>query len=411
MKVNTIQQVLNSVPKRLAVGLIVTAIAVTPLSLFAWGPSDRSTYTMEVPANKVAFNSITDNPDVGDERNFVRVSTGTAGWSDVATMTEGQSYFARIYVHNNAAANLNLVARNVRASLNLPTKENTWGKQFEVNGFVKSSNAQPNEVWDNIVLKSDRDFHVKVEYAKYYNNNRTEETSGWDLNQSELFSSNGAQLGYTSMDGNIPGCLKYSGYVLVKFSPVFKQTPPAEKTPGYDVIKTVDKTSAKPGDTINYTLVVKNTGKVDLTNVKITDRLPEMYSKVNEQVNAPSKTTGSISKDGLITIAKLPVGSTATIKISYTIKNAEQLDCGDTKIVNKVTGTTDQDQTEDNNSNNEVTTTVNKQCQPGNPGNPNTPETPSTIAETGAGATIAGIIGMGTLIGVIVAYLRSRKLA
>ena len=32
--------------------------------------------------------------------------------------------------------------------------------------------------------------------------------------------------------------------------------------------KSVDKTTAKPGDTINYTITVKNTGNVELTNCK-----------------------------------------------------------------------------------------------------------------------------------------------
>ena len=35
-----------------------------------WGP-DRRTYTMTTPAKYAVFNSITDNPNYGDERNFV----------------------------------------------------------------------------------------------------------------------------------------------------------------------------------------------------------------------------------------------------------------------------------------------------------------------------------------------------
>ena len=368
-----IKQVLNSVPKRVAVVFGITAAVLVPLGIYAWGPS-RETFTMAEPATYNVFNSITDNPDVGDERNFLRVRDAdeqywqqgtTNGWTDtISNMQAGHTYDVRMYVHNNAAANLNLTANNVRAHVNLPTNDDTWGKQFEINGYLWSDNANPNEIWDNIVLKSDQDFHVKVVSAKYYNNIRTEKSSGFDLG-SDVYTAKGqgtgALLGYEQMDGKIPGCLQYSGYVLLKVQPVFKE-------PGYDVSKSVDKTAAQPGDTINYTIKVTNTGLVDLTNVKITDQLPAYYSNASEQVTAPGSVTGSIVKDGQITIAKLPVGGEATIQISYQIKGADQLECGNTIITNKATGTTDQDQTEDKDDNNEVTTTVTNDCPEPVPG-------------------------------------------
>ena len=364
-----IKQVLNSVPKRVAAVFGITAAVLVPLGIYAWGPS-RETFTMAEPATYVTFNSITDNPDVGDERNFLRVRDAdsqywqdgtTNGWTDtISNMEEGHTYTIRMYVHNNAAANLNLEATGVRAHVNLPTAENSWAKQYEVNGYLYADNANPNEIWDNIVLKSDKEFHVKVVSAKYYNNIRTEKSEGFSLGD-EVYTAKGegtgALLGYEQMDGKIPGCLEYSGYVLMKIQPVFKE-------PGYDVEKTVDKTTAKPGDTIKYAIKVTNTGEVDLTNVKVTDQLPAYYSKAEEKVSSQNGSTGSIVKGGEITFNKLNVGETATIEISYTIKSADDLECGDTVIKNKATGTTDQDQTEDDDNNNEVTTTVTNECEP-----------------------------------------------
>lgn len=176
-----LQQALNSTPRRVAAISGIAALVLIPTVIYAWGPESRATYTMAKPADKVAFDSITDNPDVGDERNFVRLQTvGEKTWSDQKTMEAGKQYYARMYVHNNAASNLNLVATNVRASLNLPNASNVWGKQFEVNGFITSDNATPNQIWDNVVLKSDREFHVKVVSAKYYNNIKTENSEGFD---------------------------------------------------------------------------------------------------------------------------------------------------------------------------------------------------------------------------------------
>lgn len=359
------KQVLNSVPKRLAAIFGVVAAVMVPLAIYAWGPS-RTTFTMEKPATYVTFNSITNNPNHGDERNFLSVrdtdksewdSANKNGWTDIINLQEGHTYEIQMYVHNNASANLGLVATNVRAHMNLPVMDSTYGKQFQVNAFLWSDNARPQEIWDNIVLKSDRAFHTKVVAAKYTTNKGT-----FDLNQDELFGSSGqgtgALLGYDKMDGNIPGCMQYAGYITIKFEPVFQVVP----APAYDVEKTVDKTTAKPGETINYTINVKNTGNVNLTNVKVTDKLPAYYSEAKETVTSKNGSTGSIVKDGEITLAKLDVGETATIKISYAIKGAEQLECGETVIKNKVTGTTDQDQTEDNNDNNEVTTTVTNDC-------------------------------------------------
>ena len=267
MKVNTkIKQVLNSAPKRLAVTFGLVAAVLVPLGIYAWGPS-RDTFTMAKPADHVTFNSITDNPDVGDERNFLRVRDSdkqywgedtTNGWTDtIDNVQAGHTYTIRMYVHNNAAANLKREATNVRAHIDLPTRDTIWGKQFEINGYLWSDNAKPNEIWDNIVLKSDKEFHVKVVSAKYYNNIRTEASGGFDLGD-EIYTAKGqgtgALLGYEQMDGVIPGCLEYSGYVLVQIQPVF------QAAPSYDVSKTVDKTTANPGDTINYTITVKNTG-------------------------------------------------------------------------------------------------------------------------------------------------------
>lgn len=346
------------VPKKTFVLFGLLAAVLVPSVLLAWGP-DRTTFTMDKPASYVTFNSIVDNPGVGDERNFTRIrETGSDTWSDTATIQEGKEYTIRMYVHNNAASNLNLVATNVRAALNLPL--NTYTTDFTVNGFISADNAKPAKVWDQVIVRSDKEFRLQVVSAKYFNN-VTGTTNGWDLSNDLFTNANGgALLGYTSLDGKIPGCLQYAGYIIVKVKPQFKEVP---KHPSYDVVKTVNKTAAKPGDTLQYTITAKNTGDQDLTNVVLKDTLPSYIASTSVSVSAPSSYSGDIFNGGL-KIAKLPVGGSATVKITAVTKASDKFVCGDTTLVNTVSSSTDQTSKEDNSSNNSATTVVTKECQP-----------------------------------------------
>src|SRR6476469_411705 len=119
-----VSKLLRRVPKRwLPIGVAVAAVAI-PAVVMAWGP-DRPTYTMAQPADHVTFDSITDNSEVGDERNFLTIkdasNTAAGGWQDSVTAQAGHEYLVRVYVHNDAAANLNLKATNVRTKVNVPT--------------------------------------------------------------------------------------------------------------------------------------------------------------------------------------------------------------------------------------------------------------------------------------------------
>ena len=56
-------------------------------SAAAWGP-ERATFTMEAPATYPVFNSITNNPTIGDERDFVRVGQINADVTDLKNEKE-----------------------------------------------------------------------------------------------------------------------------------------------------------------------------------------------------------------------------------------------------------------------------------------------------------------------------------
>lgn len=282
---NKLMSTLRRVPKRF-VGLAVAAVAViAPAIVMAYGP-ERQTYTMEQPAPHVTFNSILNNPEVGDERNFLVIkdaaNTNPGGWQDTVNAEAGKEYLVRVYVHNDAASNLNLKALNTRVKVNVPT---TTGKSADLGGFVTSDNATPQEIWDSAKLTSTTDFNVAyvAGSAKLYNNHYGQ--TGAQLSDN-IVTSTGAQVGYNALNGEIPGCIEYAGYVT------FKVKVQGPQQPKYDFIKDVRKSgttekyaetvSVKAGDKVDFRLSFKNTGPVKLNNVVLKDTLPAGMSYVAE---------------------------------------------------------------------------------------------------------------------------------
>jgi hypothetical protein len=198
--------------------IISAALFIMPATVLAWGP-ERPTYTIEVPADHITFNSITNNPNLGDERNFVGIrETGTTNlWFDNMTVEKGKEYTVRMYVHNNAASNLNLVAENVTAKFNLPT---TTAKSIQVDGFLDASNAIPTEVYDSATFTSSEDFNLAYVSGSLKLENNSFGASSVVLPES-IFTSTGALLGYDKLDGKIPGCFQYAGYVTFNVKPQF----------------------------------------------------------------------------------------------------------------------------------------------------------------------------------------------
>ncbi|MDK2898862.1 MAG: hypothetical protein PWQ10_49 [Patescibacteria group bacterium] len=326
-------------PKRTSAALLMIATAViVPAVLFAWGP-ERPTYTIEVPADHVTFNSITNNPNYGDERNFVTIkdadNTAKGGWTDDITIQNGKEYYVRMYVHNNAAANLNLVAENVVANFNVPTQT---AKRIQIDGYISSSNAKPDKIWDQAVFSSDSDFNMTyVAGSATYTNNVF--TAGTALPDTVV--SSGATLGYDKLDGKIPGCYKYDGLVIFKV----KAT-----TASFDVQKTVransatDKTfkesvNVKPGDKVDYQIYFKNTGGTQLKDVVIKDTLPAGAKYVAGSTylhnsDGTKQVADGITAGGIVIGGYMPEGD-AYIKFTAEIPNNDALPaCGPNTLIN-----------------------------------------------------------------------------
>lgn len=79
--------------------------------------------------------------------------------------------------------------------------------------------------------------------------------------------------------------------------------------PSLEIIKTGDRAAAEPGDTVIYRLVIKNTGRVAVNNIQITDTLPlglrlvekSLRSSLGENQNAqPVSLTTPTTADRVI---------------------------------------------------------------------------------------------------------------
>jgi hypothetical protein len=200
--------------------LLITAMLVGA------GP-ERLDFTIKqinngVLEDKIVFNAISDNPNIGHEFNFVGARERGLNnlWYDTINVEPDKTYFIRIYVHNNSHMGYDAVAEDVIAKFNVPT---TVGKLIEVNGFLYSSNATPKEIWDNVFFQSDKEFHLEyvTGSAKFENNGVG--SGGVSLDDS-IVTSTGVLLGYEQLNGQIPGGFQYNGYVTILVKPIFTDT-------------------------------------------------------------------------------------------------------------------------------------------------------------------------------------------
>ncbi|MDB5161381.1 MAG: exported protein of unknown function [Candidatus Saccharibacteria bacterium] len=240
--------------KRLAVGVLVAIfVAVPAVHAFAFGP-DRTTYTCNssgqcVGADHVQFNSFTNNPVYGDERNFLTVRDADAGtntYTDNMALTAGKTYVIRFYVHNNAQQDLsgvnNYVAHNTAVRVAMPSEVNGSG---QVTGYISASNAGPGSVFDDFTFTSGSklDLQYVAGSAKIRTNGQT------DVTISDAIVGAGAPVGFSSQNGDWPGCFDFSGWVTLQVKAVAPPTPtPTPVTPAKTTPKALPNTGA--GDVV-----------------------------------------------------------------------------------------------------------------------------------------------------------------
>ncbi|MCL2371625.1 hypothetical protein FWC63_02695 [Candidatus Saccharibacteria bacterium] len=207
----------------------------------SWGPQDRPTFTMQNPAPRAVWNSIIDQtilPPVanGDERNFIWVREfGVGEFQNTLAIQGGRQYEVMMYFHNNAADNLNREdPRNAimfRARTRVILPDTLEAQEVGIiRAYLMADNADT--VWDEVWIISNE--AVEIAFvpgsARLFNNsNRMHDGSGRVL-PSSLFSASGTLIGWHDLDGVLPGCTYYSGWIRFVFNTVaieeYKPIPP-----------------------------------------------------------------------------------------------------------------------------------------------------------------------------------------
>ena len=340
-------------------------------SVSAWGPGDRATFTMENPATYPTFNSITDNPTIGDERDFVRVGEIDADVTDLKNEVEvvpGRQYLVYIYFHNNASSTFNDSAHN-HSGVALRTRMATSfatvltpENKGEITATITADNTNPASVWDEAYMTTSTE-KVLMRYvagsAKIY--------SDWKANgtvmPSSLFTPEGTLIGLNSLNGIIPGCEEYHGVVSYVLQ--------AEELGG-SIDKSVSKdgnafgesVNLAPGEEATYQLRIANTGDVPLTNATVKDVLPAGLSLVpgSVQLRANDSTTWDALPDDVFGNGYNlgTIGTGNTIYIQYKVVAGNDFDCNGTELTNNASLIYDSDKSEGETKEDTTTITVKK---------------------------------------------------
>ena len=395
--------------------LVLTILA--PVMTHAGGPT-RDTYTMEKPADHVTFNSITDNPVLGDERNFVRVAeVGANGkFADEIKIVPGKEYEVYIGYHNNAASSLNGtaaggkgIALDVRISSQFPSAVSA-SKKGKVSAIISSSNATPTEVWDEAYFTTDSKDDVVLRYvedsATIYNGGKINNTK---LAGEYLFSEDGVYIGFNKLSGSLPGCAEYSGHIIyrVRAEQIGAKVTKSASTDGVNFFKVVNP---KPGDTVTYKVEFENTGTVDLTKVTFHDKLPSGVTLIpgttllvnNANPNGVTM-ADTIGQEGFQTGL---YGAGAKATLTYKVKVNDDVVangvCGTNQFVNTIYVDHNDGEISDT-STLEIERTCTEGEEPGDP--------PAELPKTGpAEIALAIIAGVCVVVGAVYWYYSQKEL-
>lgn len=311
------------------------------------------------------FNSIVNNPNYGDERNFVSaLGVGQDVHADIwepnaLAVEDGKTYFVRMYIHNDNPNGEAATATGTKAAFSIPEVS---GTQIEVGGWINSDNADAIQIYDDVVFQSfnDQPFHLEYVYgsAILWNNGFAGARGAVIMDDAIVTEQTrdvktGALIGYEGFDGKIPGCFEYDQIVGIQVKAVYDyefEVDVKARLAGTED-EFAETIEAEVGDKIEFQIHYQNTVPVsDNTeknerntqyNVMIRDILPENMVYVagttclnnsNHEDGELLSVDGDIFADGSNIGNYLP-GASGWIRFTAEIVD-KSLTAGDNTLVN-----------------------------------------------------------------------------
>jgi conserved repeat domain len=290
----------------------------------------------------IVFNSISDSV-IGHEKNFVGArecfqradgtwigATKDTIWNaNEIEVTDGQTYIIRAFVHNNNPNGEDAVAENTKVAFSVPSQSAT---ETKVTGYISSSNATPSEYWDSVVFKSDQAFHLEYIYGSAFLENNAIGKGGLQLSDDVVTnaSNGGTLIGYDKLDGRIPGCYQYDGYVTIKVKAVFDYDFMVEtKVRLLGDKEWQNVIAADVGDKIQIQTQYKNTSDLQQNGVTMRDILPTNLRYIPGSIklmDAAYPNGATINGDSLVGEDGLLLGDYTSGSNAFVMFTAEVVD-------------------------------------------------------------------------------------
>lgn len=366
--------------------------------------------------NQPFFNSFINNPNYGDERNFVTALPEGADihgpWnSNELTVEDSKTYTIRAYIHNDNPNGTAAVAKNTRVAFNIPVGSSTG---IEVGGYINSDNANATQVFDNVILKSNdnRAFHITYVdgSAMVYDKGNLSGTPLSDDVVKKAASAGGASI------GDIAGCFEYTKIVTIKVKVSYDNFTIDKKMrlAGTDD-EFVEELDVKVGDKVEFKISYKNALPYHKTNnalneaniqhnVMIRDILPNNMVYVPNTTrlfNANYQKGTLLSPDGDLFTKAVNIGNYGPQSNGYVFFTAEvvdkSLECGNNALVNWAQATVGNEVHQDR-----AVAHTTKVCE-----NEPTPEI--KLPTAGPVVTLGGAVAAGTIVTAAGYFIMSRR--
>lgn len=286
---------------------VIFSFVITNMTAFAWSDSSngRPSYSLQEIYERAEefsdtpfFNSINiaesdykwyeetfgeslTVDEVANEKNYVIAretgNTDTPWATNEITVEDGKTYTIRAYICNDNPHDKDATSEGTRFWFSIPRAS---GTEANVNGFISSRNAFPEEYVDYVTFRNEEAFHLEfIAGSATILSNGT--VNGSTLSDEVIKTTSsevdGVFIGYDSLDGNLPGGRRYACNIDIQVKAVFDHDFLVEQKArivgnGKEWLE--DSIGVKVGDIIEFQTQYKNLSAEPQYNVATRNILP-----------------------------------------------------------------------------------------------------------------------------------------